>query len=348
MASLTHLLDLAPERLRASLESLDEPSYRSRQILSWIYQQGVLDFADMTDLPTSLRSRLSEIFSVRSSQELARSQSPGGTTKLLLAWADSATTETVMIPAAAPSVRRTVCLSTQVGCDVGCRFCASGIGGSQRDLTVGEIVEQALVVGSLLREKQERLSHAVFMGMGEPLANYQATVGAVRHLNAEWGLGLGQRRITVSTVGLPHQIERLAGEDLQVTLALSLHAPTDDLRRQLIPWARGVPLSRLLAACQTYRQKTGREITLEYCLLAAVNDLHEHAVQLARIALDLDAHVNLMVYNPVVDLPFSRPGRNRAIGFLKALRQRGAKAHLRESRGLAADAACGQLRRQPS
>jgi 23S rRNA (adenine2503-C2)-methyltransferase len=242
--------------------------------------------------------------------------------------------------------RRTVCLSTQVGCDVGCRFCASGIGGALRDLTVGEVLEQALRMEALLGQRGERLTHAVFMGMGEPLANYEVTVEAVRRLSAPWGLGLSQRRITISTVGLPKQIERLATEGLHTTLALSLHAPNDRLRRELIPWARGVDLDRLLAACRTYFAATGRELTLEYCLLAEVNDLPQHAAELAAIGRELRAHVNLLLYNPVPDLPYERPSRNRAIAFLKRLRARGVRAHLRESRGLEADAACGQLRRR--
>lgn len=346
MTDLAHLLDLGQERLRQQLDSLGEPAFRADQILRWVYQQGALDFAAMTDLPRSLRTTLAESLTVYSHRELARSVAPDGTTKLLLAWADSATTETVMIPATGSKNRRTACLSTQVGCDVGCRFCASGIGGSQRNLTVGEIMEQALAIDSMLRDRQERLSHVVFMGMGEPLANYEATVEAVRRLNAEWGLRLAQRRITVSTVGLPKQIENLADEGLQITLALSLHAPTDELRSDLIPWARGVSLARLLEACRLYRRRTGREITLEYCLLAEVNDKPEHATRLAGIARDLGAHINLLIYNPVQGLPFARPSRNRAIGFLKQLRELGARAHLRESRGLEADAACGQLRRR--
>lgn len=346
MSANTPLLDLSPTRLRHHLESLGEPAFRAQQILSWIYQRGADDFAAMTDLPQSLRTQLAGLYTVHSHRQLARSAAPDGTTKLLLAWADGATTETVMIPAPHPSERRTACLSTQVGCDVGCRFCASGIGGSQRNLTVGEIMEQALAIDAMLRQRQERLSHVVFMGMGEPLANYEATIEAIRRLNARWGLGLAQRRITVSTVGLPRQIERLAEEDLQITLALSLHAPTDELRKELIPWARGVSLARLLEACRTYRQRTGREITLEYCLLAEINDHRTQATQLAEIARDLEAHINLLIYNPVQGLPFARPSRNRAIAFLKVLRETGAKAHLRESRGLEADAACGQLRRQ--
>jgi 23S rRNA (adenine2503-C2)-methyltransferase len=250
-----------------------------------------------------------------------------------------------MIPSeSSKRVRRTACISTQVGCAVGCRFCASGLDGVLRNLTVGEVLEQALTFQNLLKSRGERLSHVVFMGMGEPLANYQTTVESVRRLNASWGFGLAQRRITVSTVGLPQQIERLAREHLQCTLALSLHAPNEALRQELIPWARNIPLARLLAACRFFRDQTGREVTLEYCLLADINDSDVHAQQLARVALDLRAHVNLLMYNPVPELPFSRPSRNRAIGFLKQLRLRGVRAHLRKSRGLEADAACGQLR----
>ena len=199
-------------------------------------------------------------------------------------------------------------------------------------------------VAAELESRGESLTHVVFMGMGEPLANYDVTLAAVRALNRR--LGIGRRRITVSTVGLPKQIVRLAEEDLQATLALSLHAPTAELRARLIPWAEAIDLDAVLAACRHYFERTGREVTLEYCLLAEVNDLPEHAQRLAEIALDLRAHVNLMLYNPVVDLPFARPRRNRAVAFLKQLREAGANAHLRHSRGLEADAACGQLRRR--
>jgi 23S rRNA (adenine2503-C2)-methyltransferase len=337
---------MTPDQLGRSLEALGEPPFRTGQILSWIYKKGLVGFDEMTDLPAALRTRLAEDLVVHMHRELARSVAPDGTIKLLMGWQDGATTETVMIPAPGPSRRRTVCLSTQVGCDVGCRFCASGIGGAKRDLDVGEILEQAVAINNLLMARGDRLTHVVFMGMGEPLANYGPTVEAARRLNAEWGLGLAQRRITISTVGLPKQIEKLAQENLQITLALSLHAPTDELRKELIPWAKGVPLRRLLDSCQIYRQRTGREVTLEYCLLAGVNDQEDHAEKLARIARDLRAHINLLLYNPVEGLPYLRPSRNRAIQFLKDLRRLGARAHLRESRGLEADAACGQLRRR--
>lgn len=340
-----HLLDLSPERLEALLADLGQPAYRARQILAWAFERRARGFDAMTDLPVALRSRLDRELRVRAGRELARSVAPDGTVKQLLRWADGSTTESVMIPAPGDELRRTVCLSTQVGCDVGCRFCASGIGGSLRNLSVGEVLEQAVGAAELVAEQGQRLSHVVFMGMGEPLANYDVTVEAVRRLNADWGLGIAQRRITVSTVGLPRQIERLAGEGLQMTLALSLHAPNDVLRAELIPWADGISLEALLPACRRYLERTGREVTLEYCLLAGVNDRPEHAVELARIAIDLRAHVNLLMYNPVEKLPFERPSRNRAISFLRALRVAGARAHLRESRGLEADAACGQLRR---
>lgn len=342
------LLELNANDLRDRLQDLGEPAYRSQQILSWVYQSRAADFSAMTNLPGALRQRLEQIFTLCTAQQMARSESPDGTIKLLLAWPGGHTTETVMIPAHGAGTRRTACLSTQVGCDVGCRFCASGIGGSARNLTVGEVVEQALAISDLLQSRDERLSHIVFMGMGEPLANYDVTIEAIRRLNAAWGLGIAQRRITLSTVGLPKQIERLASEGLQITLALSLHAPNDKLRRQLIPWAENIPLQRLLDACRVYRHTTGREVTLEYCLLAGINDLENHAAELAAIAQRLRAHVNLLMYNPVEGLPYSRPGRNRTIEFLKRLRAQGVRANLRESRGLETDAACGQLRRQIS
>ena len=338
------LADLSDGELRAWLEAAGEPPYRADQIFDWLFRRRVVSVDEMTDLPARLRGHLAAEFALRSGREVTRSQSPDGTAKLLLAWPDGATTECVMIPG--DGTRRTVCLSTQVGCDVGCTFCASGIGGSLRDLSVGEVLEQALAVGDLLAVDGERLSHVVFMGMGEPLANYDVTVAAARRLNAAHGLGIAQRRITISTVGLPKQIERLGGEGLQITLAVSLHAPNEALRRELIPWARGIPLPRLLWACRRYFELTGREVTFEYCLLADVNDQPEHATQLAGIARNLRANVNLLMYNPVPSLPYSRPSRNMAIDFLKRLRSAGVNTHLRESRGIEADAACGQLRRR--
>jgi len=340
------LLELTPLEFAERLGEVGEPSYRAEQVFHWIFKEGASDFAQMTNLPRELRKWLAAGFTIGAGRETARSEAPGGTVKLLLSWRDGAATECVMIPASGKGRRRTVCLSTQVGCDVGCRFCASGIDGALRNLTVGEVLGQALAVKGLLASRGERLSNVVFMGMGEPLANYGVTVEAARRLNAAWGFGIGQRKITISTVGLPKQIRRLAGEGLQATLALSLHAANEELRATLIPWARRLPLAELLDACRFYLEQTGREITLEYCLLEGVNDRSRDVGELARIARDLRAHVNLMMYNPVVGLPFVRPSRASAMSFLHELRQRGVNVHLRESRGLEADAACGQLRRR--
>ena len=346
MTDLRPLLEWRLTDLVEYLAESGEPAFRARQIFRWIFGGCVFDFDLRTYLPTELRRRLGGALAIRTGDEVRRSEAPDGTSKVLLRWRDGATTECVMIPADGRRSRRTVCLSTQVGCDVGCRFCASGIGGSLRNLTPGEILEQALAIQSLLAARGERLSHVVFMGMGEPLANYHATVEAVRRLSAVWGLEISQRRITISTVGLPKQILHLADEGLQVTLALSLHAARDSLRRELIPWAESLPLADVLAACRTYFLKTGREVTLEYCLLAGVNDGRSDVEDLARVARTLRAHVNLLMYNPVESLPFERPDRQLAHRFLAALRDRGVNAHLRESRGLEADAACGQLRRR--
>jgi 23S rRNA (adenine2503-C2)-methyltransferase len=258
------LLDLDLAALVAWLEERGEPAFRARQVLEWVFRHGAVAFESMTNLPGDLRENLAATFSVRTTAEMRRSEAPDGTTKLLLKWPDDALSECVMIPDAA-SGRRTACLSTQVGCDVGCTFCASGLDGSLRNLGVGEILEQALAINDLLRAQEERLSHVVFMGMGEPLANYRATVEAVRRLNAPWGLAIAQRRITVSTVGLPGRIERLAQEGLQVNLALSLHSPDDRLRRDLVPWAKSIPLARLLEACRTYFSERTSRISPGIC-----------------------------------------------------------------------------------
>ena len=234
-----------------------------------------------------------------------------------------------MIPAPGPSRRRTACLSTQVGCDVGCRFCASGIGGSQRNLTAGEIMEQALAIDAMLRQQQERLSHVVFMGMGEPLANYEATVEAIRRLNANWGLGLAQRRITVSTVGLPKQIERLADENLQITLALEPSCPHRwAAERSSFPGRGASPSTDSWTACRTYRRQTGREITLEYCLLAEVNDHRSHATRAGHHRpRPRRAHQSAGVQPCARIYPSPAPVATRAIAFLKQLRQLGARTH---------------------
>jgi 23S rRNA (adenine2503-C2)-methyltransferase len=336
------LFGLTPEDLRDRLAAWGEPSYRATQILEWAYGRGATSYDEMTNLSKALRVRLVADVPLYTSTVLRRQASRDGTVKLLLAWPDGATSECVMIPDGA---RRTVCLSTQVGCAVGCAFCASGMNDLQRSLSTGEMVEQVMRAGQQCAPG-ERLSNVVFMGLGEPLANYEATLGAVRTINAAWGLHIGARKITISTVGLPKMIRRLAGEGLQVTLALSLHAPTDELRRRLIPSAARVKIESLIEAARDYFERTGREVTLEYVLLEGVNDSDQAARALAAIARQTRANVNLLTFNPVEGLPFRRPSKQDAERFLQTLRSEGISAHLRAGRGLDIDAACGQLRRR--
>ncbi len=341
-AARGRLFDCTPETMAAFLAEIGEPGYRANQILEWVYDHGTRSFDEMTNLSKGLRQRLAETFVIYEAEVANLARAADGVIKFLLRWADGETTECVSIPSDA---RRTACISTQVGCPVGCVFCASGLGGMRRNLSAGQIVEQAMVVAQQTAD-EVRLSNVVFMGMGEPLANYDAAVQAVRTINAEWGMKLGARKITISTVGLPKQMKRLADENLQVTLALSLHAPTDDLRRQLVPWAEGVRLEQLVEAARYYFDKTGREVTLEYVLLADVNDRLEHARQLAAVARRIRCNVNLILYNPVEGLPYRRPRAETAQAFLHHLRERGINTHLRHSRGLEVEGACGQLRRR--
>lgn len=334
--------DLTRDDVTAWIASLSEPKYRADQVLRWVYQEGATSYEEMSNLPKNLRARMADEVPLYTSTVLHTQTSSDGTVKTLLQWPDAATSECVLIP---DEERRTACISTQVGCPVGCVFCASGVGGLQRNLTAGQIVEQAMRVRKICTDGH-RLSNIVFMGLGEPLANYAPTVQAIRTINAEWGMGIGARKITVSTVGLPSQMKRLADEKMQITLALSLHAPTDELRRELIPWAERVSIDSLIEAGKYYFDATGREVTLEYILLGGVNDSIEHAEALAKIAHKIRSHVNLLAYNPVEGMPYERPSNSACVRFLDVLRANGVNAHIRKSRGLDIDGACGQLRRR--
>jgi 23S rRNA (adenine2503-C2)-methyltransferase len=332
--------------------------------LEWMYRHGAADFEAMSSLPRELRAGLAQRAVVLAGAVRKESVAPDGTRKLLIAYGSQAV-ETVWIPT---QRRHTACISSQVGCPVGCRFCASGLDGVERNLSAGEIVEQALRVCRLIESAEPataekphgrnragsavnvdgrplRLSNIVLMGMGEPLANYANVIRAVRILNAPWGLGIGARKLTLSTVGLPAQMRRLADEDLQINLALSLHATDDTLRHELIPWGKGVPIRELMDACRYYFEKTGREVTFEYVLLDGVNDELRQADELARLARGVRANINLLRYNPVPGVPFRRPSAEAAFAFQSRIREHGANVHIRTSRGIEADAACGQLRR---
>jgi 23S rRNA (adenine2503-C2)-methyltransferase len=337
-----HLFDLGYDDLVAWLDQRGERPYRARQILEWIYRHQIADFDAVSSLSKRLRVQLAASFSIYQSSIERTQAAADGTTKLLLRWPDGATTECVLIP---DGKRQTACISTQVGCPVRCVFCASGIDGLTRNLTRGQIVEQAMRVAQLIC-KPDRLTNVVFMGLGEPLANYAATVGAISVINAADGLNIGARKITVSTVGLPSQMRRLAEAGWQITLALSLHAPTDALRRELIPWADNVTINELVDAARYFFECTGREVTLEYVLLDGVNNRPEHADRLAALTRRMRCNVNLIRYHPVEGLPYTRPTGESTHAFVDRLANAGVNVHVRKSRGLDIDAACGQLRRR--
>jgi 23S rRNA (adenine2503-C2)-methyltransferase len=343
----------------ANIAGLGWPTFRGRQVRDWVYAKGIDDPAQMTNLSVLDRNALSAGFEFSSAIVLKQQNSEDGTVKLLLGWntdgdeADSIPqiqAETVMIPDAD---RRTACVSSQVGCPVGCRFCASGIGGVKKNLSASQIVEQVIALNAALARKypklaarDNRVNHIVFMGMGEPLANYSNLMQAIRILHDPGCLNIGARKITVSTVGVPSKMRELAEEDLPINLAISLHAPEESLRKNLIPWAEHFSIQEILDAARYYFDRTGREITLEYILLAGVNDRPEHARQLARLCKTQRANVNLIRYNEVEGLPFGRPKAQDVMAFQEILRNNGVNAHVRKSRGRDIDAACGQLRRK--
>jgi 23S rRNA (adenine2503-C2)-methyltransferase len=347
MTDRIHLFDLTRDELKAWVAAAGEPAYRADQILQWAYRHRITDWDAATNLSKALRGKLKDAVDLYRSTVAVRQQSADGTRKLLLEFpagpdeAKPANVECVMIP---DEDRRTACISTQVGCPAACAFCASGIDGLQRNLTAGEIVEQILRLRLDLGPDLE-LTNVVIMGMGEPLANYPNLMKALRTLNAPWGAGLGARRFTVSTVGLPSRIRELAREGLQVNLALSLHASTEDIRKRLIPWAKSVDIPELMDACRDYFEQTGREVTFEYILLGGVNDWGEHAEELARLAKSVRANVNLIPFNPVPGMPFRTPAAGDVTAFEDILRRAGVNTHVRRHRGRDIDAACGQLRR---
>jgi 23S rRNA (adenine2503-C2)-methyltransferase len=337
--------DLTSDALAAVARGWNWPAFRADQLLDWVYRKLVFDPRQMSNLSQADRQRVGERLTFLSASLTREQVSNDGTMKLLLSWPDGRSAETVMIP---DGYRRTACVSSQVGCAVGCRFCASGLNGLKGNLAPGQIVEQIAFLNQRMPPSGRRISNIVFMGMGEPLANYANVVAAVRILHDPRCFDMGARRITVSTVGVPARIRSLAREGLPINLALSLHAPNEGLRRELIPWAEHFPLDEIVDALRFYFQTTGREITLEYILLAGVNDRPEHARELAPLCHRLRANVNLIRYNKVPSLPYRRPRDRDVLQFQAILRQKGVNAHIRKSRGRDIDAACGQLRRRES
>jgi 23S rRNA (adenine2503-C2)-methyltransferase len=336
------------EELREMLRGLGEPSYRVGQIADWLHKKRVESFENMTDLPHALRAQLAKLFTFDRLEIVRVLGSRDTTRKFLFRLADGNLIESVLIPASPAlygekSDRRTICISTQVGCAYGCKFCASGLEGFSRNLGPNEIIDQIIAIEGA---SGETIDNIVFMGMGEPLANFSNLMRAIRIINAPWALGIGARHITVSTSGLASQIKKLADEPLQIRLAISLHAANDEVRNQIMPINRKYNIETLLSACDYYAGRKKQRLTFEYILIADVNDADDQAYLLARHAKKLSAKVNLIPYNTVEGLPWSRPSRNRQEKFLSILRAHKIAATLRREKGHDIDAACGQLRLQ--
>lgn len=330
------------------MEAGGYPKYRAGQVLEWVYGKRVVDFELMSNLPSGLRRGLGEAFTFGSAELVRVVGSEDSTRKFLLRLEDGALIETVLIPAnpalyGEGSDRLTLCVSTQVGCAYGCKFCASGLDGWSRNLEVGEIVGQVLQAEA---RSGERVSNLVFMGMGEPLANFANLKQALEILNASWGVGIGARRMTISTSGLAPQIRELAETALQVRLAISLHGATDVVREKIMPVNRKYPLQVLLEACEHYVRRKKQKITFEYILIRGVNDGLEEARELVRVAGRIGAKVNCIPYNAVEGLAWERPEEERQRAFLGVLKRGGVTATLRLEKGHDIAAACGQLRRQ--
>jgi 23S rRNA (adenine2503-C2)-methyltransferase len=342
------LKSLLLSELQEQLRNLGEPSYRAGQILDWLYKKRVDTIDKMTNLPRSLRSRLAEKLSLGKIEIVRVLGARDTTRKFLFRLTDENLIESVLIPAS-PALyggradRRTICVSTQVGCAYGCKFCASGLEGFSRNLGANEIVDQLIAVE---RATGEKIDNIVFMGMGEPLANLENVLRAIRIINAEWGVGIGARHITISTSGLAPQIRKLAEEPLQIRLAISLHGATDEVRNRIMPINRRYDIETLLSACDYYNAHKKQRLTFEYILIADVNDSDEQARLLSRHARRLSAKVNLIPYNNVSGLTWARPSEKRQEKFLSILRAQGNPATLRREKGHDIDAACGQLRLQ--
>jgi 23S rRNA (adenine2503-C2)-methyltransferase len=337
-----YIMDLTEEELAEKIAVLNEPSYRAGQIFQWIYRRRVSDFSQMSNLSKVLRTELAKKFYILDSKLVTKSESRDGTTKYLLEYSGNRHVEAVLIPA---KEHLTACLSTQFGCPVKCAFCATGQGPFLGDMSAGQIVEEFLQLQTQADLLKERVSHIVFMGMGEPLLNYDNLIKAIRIINSDWGFNIGARKITISTVGIPDRIRQLAKEGLQFNLALSLHVVDQKIREELIPMAKKYSLDKVIDAVVDYFDWTGREVTLEYLLLKDINCSIADAERLAKIARTVRANVNLIVYNPTSG-KYQPPSQQTTNLFLKHLKSLGTNAHMRASRGSDIEAACGQLRKR--
>jgi 23S rRNA (adenine2503-C2)-methyltransferase len=342
------IFNLGLAGLEAWVATRREPLYRAKQVLQWLYRKRISRFREMSDLSERLRDELDREFLLEPLACVRKTGSGDTTQKFLFALRDQSFIESVLIPASpalygSPSDRKTLCVSTQVGCAYGCKFCASGLEGWTRNLEPGEIVEQILRVEALSGEK---INNIVFMGMGEPLANYQNLLQAIEIIRAPWGIGIGARHITISTSGLAPRIRELADQPLQIRLAVSLHGATDAVREKIMPINRKFNLAALMDACAYYGEKKHQRITFEYILIENVNDGLDQVMELAGLARRLEAKINLIPYNTVEGLGWKRPSQTRQQTFYRALRKSGVDATIRREKGHDIDAACGQLRLQ--
>ncbi len=352
---LPAILDQTPDELRAWLADRGQPPMRVKQIRRWILHSRATSFEQMSDLPKGLRAELAEAFRVFGLQIEKHLAARDDTHKLLVRLADGPMVECVLIQ---DDGRATACVSTQVGCGMGCVFCASGLNGVVRNLTVGEIVEQLILLRNLTNEPDAppqygvtgqlatRLTHIVVMGMGEPLANLDNLVAALAVAGAKDGLDIGARHVTISTVGLPAKIRQLAETGKQYHLAVSLHAPNDVLRTQIVPTNNKTGIPAILAASDEFYAKTGRQVTFEYVVLGQMNDQLVHAKQLVTLLRGRKAHVNLIPWNDVEGLAYRRPRDEDLNAFIEELKRNGISVKVRKRKGSEIDAACGQLRRQ--
>jgi 23S rRNA (adenine2503-C2)-methyltransferase len=330
--------------LAEALKSLGVEKYRARQVMEWIYARGAKSFADMTNLSKPLRERLEQHAYMGTLRVLAKQVSQkDGTIKFLFELDDGHAVESVFLP---HDYGNSVCISTQVGCAMGCRFCASTLHGLVRNLSAGEIIDQVLTIQDELNNEQRRVSSIVIMGSGEPLANYENVLRFIRLLHLPYGLNIGYRNITLSTSGLVPEIDRLAGEELPITLSISLHAPNDQIRSELMPINRRYPIAELMGACDRYVKQTNRRITYEYSLICGVNDELDHARQLADLLARRLCHVNLIPINAVPERGYHQPSAEAVRRFRDVLQRNGIETTIRKEMGSDIDAACGQLRQR--
>ncbi len=330
--------ELSLKQLENVIKDWGKPAFHARQIFAWIYKKGIQDFNEMKDLPLDLRKQLKDKFNLSTLKLIESTRSRDGTEKLLLELPDKNLIESVIIPA---EERVTGCVSTQAGCKFGCLFCASGLSGFKRNLTTAEIIEQALY---LKHKSANKLTHLVFMGMGEPLDNYDNVIQAIRTINSPEGLHIGARRITVSTCGVVAGIKRLAQEGLQIELSVSLHAADDKTRNQIMPVNKKYPLKELISACRQYFKQTNRQVTFEYILIKGVNSDLQSAKNLSKILTGLNCKINLIPSNAVPECRIEPPNKMDILLFKDYLVKQRVNVTLRKPRGQDIEAACGQLR----